>query len=133
MEMVYGCIQLRTPICHTSPDDRTPQMWLIVKGGLEMTLIVITTTCDCCCDTFFFVTSFILGFLYIIWIFIGANETFESCFILGFNLGGTIFVGLSIFAGLIISFVNICLVDRMYKRRVEKNRYSLPVYNALRK
>lgn len=133
IEMVFGCIKLKTTICHSSPDDIIePQMWLIVKSATELSLIVITTACDCCCDTFILVTSWLLSLFYMVWVFVGANMAFDNCFLFGFNIDGSIFIVLTIFVGFIISYRNIFIIDKMYNRRVERNNYMLPIYNAYR-
>jgi hypothetical protein len=131
--MVYGFIKMKTAICHSSPDDIIePQMWLIVKSATELSLLVITVTCDCCCDTFTLVTSWLLSLFYMVWVFVGANMAFDNCFLLGFNIDGSIFILFTISVGIIISYRNIFIIDKMYNRRVERNNYLLPIYNAYR-
>ena len=120
-------------ICHTRDVDYiSPQLWLILFASTEITLLAVNLVCDCCCtNVVIVISSWALALSYALLIFIGTNITWYQCF-LGDHVIGPCFVVFSLFSGVIISFMNVNLIDLMYHKRVKSGMHAVvDVYEEL--
>lgn len=113
-------------ICHTQDHDYiSPQLWLVLFAFTEITLLAINLVCDCCCTNAFIVTaSWALALAYALLIFIGTNVAWYKCFV-GDHVIGFCFVVFSLFSGVIISCMNVNLIDLMYHNRVKEGMHAV--------
>jgi hypothetical protein len=113
-------------ICHTQDRDyMSPQLWLVLFASTEITLLAVNLVCDCCCTNAIIVTaSWVLVLIYVLLIFIGTNVVWYQCFI-GDHVIGPCFVVSSLFSGVIISCMNVNLIDLMYHNRVKEGLHAV--------
>ena len=113
-------------ICHTQDNDYiSPQLWLVLVASTEITLLAVNIICDCCCTNAAIVTSsWALAMMYVFLVFVGTNIAWYQCFI-GDHVIGPCFVVFSLFSGVIISCMNVNLIDLLYHKRVKEGRHAI--------
>jgi hypothetical protein len=133
-QILFVVVNMDQNVCYKQDSDfLSPELWLILLAFTEITLLTVNFACDCCCsNTIITGTAWGLSITYVILIFIGVNISWYQCF-LGDHIIGPTFVASSLVAGLIISIVNVNLIDLLYHYRVKSGLHgTVPVYDALR-
>ena len=132
-QLMFAVFNMDEKLCHTQDSQFTLQLWLILFASTEITLLATNFACECCCSNSFIVSSsWVLAFVYVIFIFIGTSMAWYQCLV-GDHISGPFFIGFSLLAGILISYRNVIVIDMLYnKRLLSEMHVNVSVYDAFR-